>query len=118
VGGHSVLAATLVEQAKWRELEEALAAAEKAIPDNLGPYFSAASRCLVRGVELPRAEGYLRKYLSQEPEPNMASPARAHLLLGRVLNKQGRKSEAIAEFQTAVRLDPESPAKLELKNPK
>jgi len=118
VGGHTALAAILVEQAKWRELDEALAAAEKAIPDNLAPYFSAAARCLARDVELPRAEGYLRKYLSQEPEPNMASPARAHLLLGRVLNKQGRKSEAIAEFQTAVRLDPESPAKLELKNPK
>jgi tetratricopeptide (TPR) repeat protein len=116
VGGHSVLAATLVEQAKWRELDEALAAAEKAIPDNLGPYFSAASRCLVRGVELPRAERYLRKYLSQEPEPNMPSPAFAHLQLGRALNKQGRKSEAVAEFQTAVKLNPESPAKQELKN--
>lgn len=116
VAGHTALAAILVEQAKWRELDEALAAAEKAIPDNLGPYFSAAARCLARDVELPRAEGYLRKYLAQEPEPNMASPARAHLVLGRLLYKQGRKSEAVAEFQTAVKLDPESPAKQELKN--
>jgi hypothetical protein len=46
----------------------------------------------------------------------MASPARAHLVLGRLLYKQGRKSEAVAEFQTAVKLDPESPAKQELKN--
>jgi hypothetical protein len=35
--------------------------------------------------------------------------------LGEALEKQGRKPEAIAEWQASVKLDPESPAKQELK---
>jgi len=115
VGAHNTLAAILVEEKKWRELDAALAEAEKAIPDNLTPYYSAAARCLWRGVDFPRAEGYLRKYLSQEPEGRMPPAADAHRLLGGALYKQGRKPEAVAELQLAVKLDPNSPAKDDLK---
>jgi len=32
-----------------------------------------------------------------------------------MIEQQGRKPEAIAEFQTAVKMDPNSPAKQDLK---
>ncbi|MBZ5586073.1 MAG: tetratricopeptide repeat protein [Acidobacteriia bacterium] len=114
-GARNVLAFVLVEEKKWVELDAALAESEKALPDNLGPYCSAAARCLWRNVEAARAEGYLRKYLSQEPEPDEATPSHAHRLLGGALHREGRNAEAIAELQTAVKLDPNSPAKEELK---
>jgi tetratricopeptide (TPR) repeat protein len=105
VPGHHLLAGALASQDKWADLDAALAAGEQNVPDNLLPYFRAGNFCLVKGIELPRAERYLRKYLSQEPEPDMPTLGRAHWRLGLVLEKQGRKSEALAEVQTAVKMD-------------
>jgi tetratricopeptide (TPR) repeat protein len=112
---YGLLAAVLVHQDKWTDLDAVLAQAEKADPDNLWPYFRAANNCLARKVELPRAERYLRKFLTQEPEPHTPSLATAHWRLGLVLEQQGRKPEAIAELQQAVKLDVNSPAKADLK---
>src|SRR6185369_4358166 len=96
---------------KWPELERALSDSEKAIPDNLTPFFIAAVNCLALDRELDRAVQYLRKYLAQEPEPNMPSMADCHWRLARVLEKQNHKPEAIAEYQAALQMDPNSPAK-------
>jgi tetratricopeptide (TPR) repeat protein len=115
VGAHSLLAVVLVHQGRWTELDRALGDAEKAIPDNLMPYFRAAANCIAINQELPRAEQYLRKYLGQEPEPHMPSPAEAHWRLGQALEKQSRKPDAIAEYQAALKMDPNSPAKQDLK---
>lgn len=106
VQGHRLLVDALLGQHKWAEAEGALAAGEKNVPDNLLPYFRAGNFGLVKGVDLPRAERYFRKYLSQEPEPDMPTHGRAHWRLGLVLEKQGRKSEALAELQFAVKSDP------------
>ena len=112
---YGLLAAVLVQQDKWTDVDAALAQAEKADPDNLFPYFRAANNCLARKVELPRAERYLRKYLAQEPEPRSPSLAAAHWRLGLVLEQEGRTPEAIAECQQAVKLDPDSPARTDWK---
>ncbi len=45
----------------------------------------------------------------------MPNPAAAHRLIGIALSKQGRKAEATAELQVAVKLDSNSPAKEDLK---
>jgi tetratricopeptide (TPR) repeat protein len=116
--GHALAAATLAYQGKWGELDAALARAEKEVPDDPQPYFRAADVCLSTGVELPRAERYYRKYLAQEPEPDSPTPASAHWRLGQTLEKEGRKADAIAEWQTAVKLDPNSRAKEDLKRVK
>jgi len=112
---HGALAVSMVRQDKWTELDAALADAEKAVPDDFNPYYRAALLCLERSSELPRAERYFRKYLSQEPEPYTASHSSAHWRLGQVLEKGSRRGEAISEFQAAVKLDAESPAKQDLK---
>jgi tetratricopeptide (TPR) repeat protein len=112
---YALLAAVLVQQDKWADLDAVLAQAEKSDGDNLFPYYRAANNCLGRKVELPRAERYLRKYLTQEPEPRTPSLAAAHWRLGLVLEQQGRKAEAIGELQQAMKLDANSPAKADLK---
>jgi tetratricopeptide (TPR) repeat protein len=115
VPGHILLAVCMVQQQKWSDLDTTLAEAERLIPDNLSPYYRAAMVCLGRKTDLARAERYVRKYLAQEPEPNATPHANAHWRLGQMIEQQGRKPEAIAEFQTAVKMDPNSPAKQDLK---
>ena len=117
-GAHSLLAAVLVREDKWPDLDAALAQAAKDDPDNLYPLFRAANNLLDRKVDLPRAERYFRKYLTQEPEAHMPNFAAAHWRLGLVLEQEGRKPDAIAEWQTAVKLDSNSQAKQDLKRVK
>jgi tetratricopeptide (TPR) repeat protein len=118
IESHIRLATSLVEQKKWQELDVALKEAEKAVPDNLTPYFSAAALCSWRKYDNKLGENYISKYLSQEPEPNMPSQADARRLLGHILYSTGKKAEGIAQLQLAVKLDPNSPAKEELKKMK
>jgi tetratricopeptide (TPR) repeat protein len=103
---YSILAAVYATGERWAELDAILAEAEKKIPDNLSPYLRASGALLAAGKDLQRAERYARKYLAQEPEPNSTTHAVAHWRVGLILEKQGRKSEAIAALQTATKMDP------------
>jgi len=67
-GAYIVLAGIFASTGRLLELEELLAEAETNVPDNLNPYFEAGRVLQERRIELPRAESYLRKYLTQEPE--------------------------------------------------
>jgi tetratricopeptide (TPR) repeat protein len=112
---HCTLAALLVQQRKMAELDSALEEAEKAVPDNLAPYYAAVAWCPPQGMPIQRGEAYLRKYLAQEPEPNMPTHAATHNLLGLHLYAVGHKEEGVSELQLAVKLDPNSLAKNDLK---
>ena len=49
---YAVYARALEEfDARWAELEDILARAEKAVPDNLGPYYAAAQSLLEIGKD-------------------------------------------------------------------
>jgi tetratricopeptide (TPR) repeat protein len=113
---YSILAAVYATSERWAELDAILGEAEKKIPDNLSPYLRASGALLAAGKDLARAERYARKYLSQEPEPNASTPAVAHWRLGLILEKEGKKPEAIAALQTATKLDPKfEPAQKDLR---
>ena len=115
-GGYALMAMIEASQAHWKELDAVLADAQKKVPDNLNPEFQAARILLGTGADNARAERYLRHYLTQEPEPGFPKLARAHWRLGQALDKQGKKQEAIAELETAVRMDPDfKPAVEDLK---
>ena len=118
VGAYGLLAGWFANQGRWKELDEILDRSVKNVPDDLVPFFRSANACLGKSVELPRAERDFRRYLAQEAEPGEPSHAQARWRLGRVLDKQGRRPEAIAEWQAAVKLDPNSPAREELKKAK
>jgi tetratricopeptide (TPR) repeat protein len=116
VGGYSLLAAILVHQDKWSDLDALLGQAGEAVPDNLQPYFRAANNCLARKVELARAERYLQKYLSAGPEPGSPNEAVTRWRLALVLEQLGRKPEAVIELQTSLRIEPKNDqAKSDLK---
>ena len=115
-GAYAVLALLYAKQKRWAELDAALAEAEKNVPDNLNPMYQAGRILLGEGSDLPRAEKYFRKYLTQEPEGGSPHLAAAHWRLGLVLEKMGRKPEAKAEIETAVRLKPDfKPAQEDLR---
>jgi tetratricopeptide (TPR) repeat protein len=116
IGAYSMLAALAAYREQWAELDGVIAQAEKAIPDNLLPYYRAGNVLLGSGKDLARAERYFRKYLAMEPEPGAPQNAHAWWRLGLVLEKQGRKPEAVAALQNAVRLKPDlDEAKKDLK---
>jgi tetratricopeptide (TPR) repeat protein len=115
VDAYAVLAEVYVDRQDWRALDGILAEAAMEVPDDLVPQYRVAERLLDRHYDPARAERYLRTYLGQEPEGNEPGHAEAHWKLGQALHSEGRDSAAIEEWQTAVRLDPESPASRDLK---
>jgi tetratricopeptide (TPR) repeat protein len=123
VAAYTALATVYAQQGRWKELDATLADAEHAVPDDLAPHYQAAKAILLNpqnpaphNEDLPRAEKYLRTYLSQPPEGNQPSAAAAHWRLGLVLAKEGRKDQAKQELQQAVALEPDfEPAKKDLK---
>ena len=72
-----------------RSLDVLLAEGEKAVPDDLTPYYEAGTVLLDGISDLTRAERYFRKYLTQEPEGNEPSSADARRRLGLVLQQEG-----------------------------
>jgi tetratricopeptide (TPR) repeat protein len=82
--GYSILAAAYAAQGKWPELESTLAAADRAIPDDLTPHFRAAEAAITAGSNYAGARADLRKYLSQEPEGNQPTFADARQKLGEI----------------------------------
>lgn len=118
-GAYGILAIVLGQNQRISELETLLAQSEKNVPDNLNPFYQAGRVMLLTGKEFPRAESYFRKYISQEPEAGAPNHGAAHWRLGLVLEKLGRKQEAIAEVEKAVQTQPNlEDAKKDLKRMK
>lgn len=103
---YSVLTRVFVRGERWRELDSIVNQAEKLAQDDLNPEFQAGLELLQTVKDPARAERYFRRYLSQEPEGRAPALSRAHWRLGQVLDKLGRRQEAISEMETALRLEP------------
>lgn len=104
------LATIYAHQQRWSDLDEALAEAQRRVPDNPAPLFSAALVLLESNADLPRAERYLRQYLSREPEAGAPTHSSAHWKLGLVLEKQGRMADAATELRAAAAANSNDPA--------
>ena len=116
IEAYSGLAMIYAQRGQWAQLDQVTAEAERQIGDNLQPYYEAGIVLLNNGKDLPRAERYLRKYMVQEAEGNAAPLPEAHWRLSQVLEKLGRRPEAIAELNAAVKMNPYfEPAKKDLK---
>ena len=101
---HAQVAAILAEQGQWAELDAALAQARKINPDNLWPFYAAGRNLIAEAKHLDHAEPLLRAYLAQEPEGNAPDRAATHWRLGQLLEKLGRKAEAVKELEQALKL--------------
>jgi tetratricopeptide (TPR) repeat protein len=114
---YSVLAALLVHQRRFGELDQLLGDADRSVPDDLTPFFIAARTLLLDGQDFDDAERYLRKYLTQEPEGNAPRHAFAHWRLGQLYQKSGKTEQARAEYELCLRQEPGfDPAKKDLKS--
>jgi len=109
-GCYTYLAVALVRQQHWNDLDAALAEAQRHIPDNLSPLYSAAVALLESNADLARYERYLRQYLAREPEAGAPTHGSAHWKLGLVLEKQGRLSDAANELRAAAAQNSNDPA--------
>ncbi|HEX9082778.1 MAG TPA: tetratricopeptide repeat protein [Holophagaceae bacterium] len=103
---HNQIAAILAEQGKWAELDRELADAKRRLPDNLAPWYAAASNLIAENKHLDHAEPLLRTYLSQPPEGGSPSGAQAHWRLGQLLERLGRPKEALVEYRATLDLAP------------
>ena len=73
IGAYKVMAVVRVRQEHWQELDALLAQAAAKVPDDLSAHFEAGLQTLLTGKDPARAEQYLRKYLTQEPEAGAPS---------------------------------------------
>ncbi len=115
---YRVLAAVYAGGGHWNELDTLLKQAHASVPDDRAPEFSAAVTVLVGGApsQLPRAEQMLRDYLLQPAEGREPTLATAHWRLGLVLEREGRRADAVHELQLAVQQDASlAAARLDLK---
>ena len=86
------------------EMEDAIRHSIAAAQQGESSEFDAAALLLHSGRNFAGATQFLRHYVSGE-DPSEDGPAfRAHYLLGVLLEKQGKKKEAAAEFQTALNM--------------
>jgi len=110
IGGYTYLASALAHQQHWSDLDAALAEAQRRVPDNAAPLYAAALVLLETNADLPRAERYLRQYVTREPEAGAPSQSTAHWKLGLVLEKEGRRADAANELRAAAAQNGNDPA--------
>jgi tetratricopeptide (TPR) repeat protein len=107
---YSLLASACAGEGRWSELDTTLDQAQKNVPDDFSPYYRAGLTILNDNGSTPatlaRAEGYFRRYLTSDPEGGEPTLAHAHWRLALVLEKEGRKTEAVAELKSALQLNP------------
>ena len=107
INAYTVLAVVYARVSRWAEAEALLKQAHERVAEDRTPAYRAAVAILStnQNQQLARAEQLLRDYLAQPSEGQQPSHAGAHWRLGQVLERQGRKADALREFQTAVHLD-------------
>jgi tetratricopeptide (TPR) repeat protein len=107
IDAYKTLAVVYAKAGRWDEFDGAIKQAKTSVPDDRAPEFAAANAILNdnNGAQLQRAELLLRDYLAQTAEAQEPTHAIAHWRLGQVLERQGRKADAVRELQTAVNQD-------------
>jgi tetratricopeptide (TPR) repeat protein len=93
-------------QEKWAASFDILEALVKADPENYDALYQVGRAAALSGQRLDRAEECLKRYLGRAPGPQSAPLANAHFRLGQVYEKKGSKAQARAEYQAALKLDP------------
>jgi len=90
---------------RYSEMEEAInkaASLDNKKPSNV--LFEGASQLLRAGRDFPLAAGMLRNYIAEKNHTADAPVFQAHFLLGQVLEKQGNRDGARAEYKASLDL--------------
>jgi tetratricopeptide (TPR) repeat protein len=115
-GPYLLLAIVAAQRGRDSEIDGILAAAEAAVPGNLGAHYQAARALIAEKRDPARAERYLRRYLEVEPEGFAPTWAHARWRLGLALEQQGKTAVAAQEIEKALAQKPDlDDAKKDLK---
>jgi predicted Zn-dependent protease len=107
VNAYTVLASVYARAGRWEDVNAILKQARDRVPDDRSPQYRVAVVILAanQNQQLSRAEQLLRDYLAQPPEGEQPNHAAAHWRLAQVLERQGRRAEAVRELQIALQQD-------------
>jgi tetratricopeptide (TPR) repeat protein len=89
---------------RWNDMEYAI---DQGLASKVRPveaYYNAATDYLHVGRDLPKAANLMRKYLATAVDNDEAPLFEAHYMLGQILEKQGDRSGAAAEYRSALAL--------------
>jgi tetratricopeptide (TPR) repeat protein len=75
-------------------------------PNSMAARYQVGRIAAMSGQNLERGEAELKRYLGYTPTNEEPSHAGAWFRLGQIHEKQGRRPEALQDYQAAVRLDP------------
>jgi len=93
----------------FAQFEEAL----KSNPDDYAALFQFGRLAAISGLRMDEGLVALRKCLTQTPPEGQPPLAAAHWRIGFILEKQGDKAGARAEYEASLKLDPKFPQALE-----
>lgn len=103
----SSLASTYGDQKRWDDAFRTIDRFLAAHPRELLAQYAIGRAAGESGQQLDRGAGALRLYIAgATPGPGEPTVATAHLRLGTVRERQGKKDLARSEYETALRLEP------------
>jgi tetratricopeptide (TPR) repeat protein len=103
---HIDLGVSYVVAKNFKAAADEFDTAAKVEPAYMPAWFRVGQGAVLASANYAQGEEALRKYLSYTPKENEPSHARAHYWLGQLFEKQGKKAEAKASFETSLKLNP------------
>ncbi len=94
------------EAKRWKDAYAMASQWTVSEPKKATPWYQIGRIAAESGQYLAEGEAALRTYLKLAREPADPEPKHARYRLGQVLTKAGRKDEARAELQAAIKIDP------------
>jgi tetratricopeptide (TPR) repeat protein len=103
---HIDLGVSYIVEKNYKAAGDEFELAIKVDPAYMPGYFRLGQISVFTSANYARGEELLRKYLAYTPKENEPSHARTHYWLGQIFEKQGKKAEAKASFETSLKLNP------------
>jgi len=100
------LAAMYGQQKRWSEAFATVDAFLAAQPSSMSAQYALGRTAAESGEQLDRGAQALERYLTHTPVANEPALASAHLRLGQIEEKRGRKDAARAQYTSALSADP------------
>jgi Tfp pilus assembly protein PilF len=99
----------LTADKNYKQAAEEFEMAVKLDPNYMPGWFQIGHMAALSGVNLPRGEEALQKYLAYTPKPDEPQHYRAYFWLGGIYEKQGKKGEARQNYATSLKINPRQP---------
>ncbi|MGA8807304.1 MAG: tetratricopeptide repeat protein [Thermoanaerobaculia bacterium] len=103
---HIDVAVAYILEKNFKAANDEFETALKVEPTYMPAYFRIGQGAVLTNSNYAKGEEALRKYLAYTPKSGEPPLARAHYWLGQIFEKQGKKAEAKASFETSLKLNP------------